>query len=194
MKILDVQYHVEKNPGRNRLLRILGYNILSITNRLRNRISRESISPKIEVSKLEDDYETFWTKVSQEYDFIINRELSYMRWRYNEKGGNYTILKASTDDKQVGLIVYRINRINQEYPQGFILDLLTENNRSDVARALIEAMLNQLKSSGVNIVFWLGIHNSVYEKTLKSKGFVDTQIGFHLFYNTYFLWRKILKN
>jgi hypothetical protein len=116
---------------------------------------------------------------------LLLRNTAHLNWRFSKLAGEYDILIAEENDELVGYIVTRLNRINPDYPRGYIIDLLTINNRLDIAKILLKKTLIELESKKANIISWLGLKNNTYDRILKSCGFVEHNVGFYLFYNTY---------
>ena len=99
-----------------------------------------------------------------------------MNWRYcDPRGGEYHVLVAKKEETVLGYIVLRINRANDEYPEGFIVDLLTLSRRYDVASSLVKEANRYFDSHEVNIVHVWAINGNPYEEVLKRNEYNDSR-------------------
>jgi len=64
-------------------------------------------------------------------------------------------------------MVLRIDRHQQDYPIGYIVDLLTLPNRLDVAMALVENAVSYLMGHHINMILCMFMKNHPYEAILK---------------------------
>ncbi len=155
----------------------LGYKTLDKVTSLKNIITAPSDVQFdfniAEISGVDDSFDYFWDKIKNNYEFMVERDASYLRWRYFDKrGGSYIIKKASSGDEFLGYIVIRINNYVKEYPSGYIMDLLTIPGRLDVAYALIQDAYDYFLKSNVNITNFLVIKGHPYETLLSNNNYV----------------------
>jgi hypothetical protein len=119
----------------------------------------------------------FWEQVKDGYDFIIEKTMDYLNWRFcDPRGGFYKVLLASDESQVVGYIVYKINRYREDYPVGYIMEVLALPDRSDVVDSLISVVVERFDSFGVNIVHAQVVKGHPYESLLKRHGFVDSRV------------------
>ena len=69
----------------------------------------------------------------------------------------------------------RINRYTKDYPKGYIVDLLTLPDRSDVLENLLINSLEIFNDNKINVVNCLSIKNHPYESILKRHGFINSR-------------------
>jgi hypothetical protein len=159
IKIDDVSKHFkntkETDPLKKTLLEIGIYGsktLNKITNSL-TEISQPKNTIFKEITRFDDRINTFYDKVKPHYNFIVERTKDHVNWRYCDKrGGDYKVWIAEKGDEVVGYLVLRINRIDKDYPLGYIMDLLALNNRGDVAEYLVKFAVDYFDEMRVNVV------------------------------------------
>ncbi len=189
--IKDIDEQIEKMPVKNPRLVKTGFKIAATVNRLL-RSSYEGKRGELVIRRVHDfdtRAEAFYRKVAEEYDFIVERSLPYLTWRYTDpRKGRYEIMIAEENDEILGYCVSFINRFRKDYPIGYIVDLLSSPKRTDVMSALLEEAVRHFKDNEVNIVTALGVDGSPLEKVMNRKGFLDSRVRLNIF-----LGRKGLK-
>jgi hypothetical protein len=126
----------------------------------------------IERHEFDDKYNTFWNKISREYEFIIDRNPGYVNWRYNDpRGGIYQTFFALEDESMLGLLVLRINKIKESYPTGHIVDILVFPERPDAYDILLRKATDFFDKLGINCIFSWVLKGHPWEKIYKNHGF-----------------------
>ena len=82
---------------------------------------------------------------------------------------------AEEDDSIVGYSVVRINKYDQDYHKGYIVDLLSLPDRFDVSEALIQEAVELFDYSKVNFIDCLAVRNSQLAEGLLRCGFLDSR-------------------
>jgi len=141
--------------------------------RLNYSMGKKSLIIK-DIHKFDERFDDFWLEVSKDYDYILIRDRAYLNWRYcDPRGGLYTIKVAEELGKILGYVVLRINRYQENYLIGNIVDVLILPERKDVLESLIEESINFFINADVDHVnCWL-IRDHPYEKSLKKFSFLD---------------------
>lgn len=115
----------------------------------------------------------FWSKVSREYCFIIDRNNRYVNWRYNDiRGGKYIRFFAFEDEVILGMLVLRINYSDNDYPVGSIVDIITFPDRPDVYEELLKKANEYFDHMEINRVNKLVLQRHPFEQ-------IDIKYGFH---------------
>jgi predicted N-acetyltransferase YhbS len=136
-----------------------------------------------EVTSFGLEINKFWEQLKTGYDFIVEKTMEYLNWRYcDPRGGFYKILLARDDDRVIGYIVYKVNRFREEYPRGNIMETLALPDRGDVIEALIKEVVARFDLMDVNIVHAQIIKGHPYAAMLKRHGFVDSRVKPYLTY------------
>jgi hypothetical protein len=123
-------------------------------------------------------FDKFWENLTPRYTRIISRKSEYLNWRYADKrGGNYETFAAFEGNDLQGFIVLRTRKIDEEYPPrgGYIVDLITLNDRLDVANHLINHALMIFMKNNIEDVRYWGIRGNPYTDLLISKGFATSR-------------------
>ena len=155
VRVKNLDLHFKMAPSDNVWMKKIGYRILNIINDIFN-ASATSLDENIiikEISKFDNRVDVFWEQISDDYSFIVERRQEYLNWRYcDPRGGDYHVLIAEEGGSLLGYCVYRINKYYEEYPRGYVVDLLTLSDRSDVSSALLQRAVEFFDESNVNII------------------------------------------
>ncbi len=171
MKLNDIDEY------RSKWFKKMGYRLLKNFNTLTNRNIPKTSDFQIEPTiKFDERANHLLEKNKKEYGYILERDKNYLNWRYADpRGGAYRIWSAVEEGNLLGFIVSRINRYEKDNPIGYIMDLLVDPGRLDVADSLMHAGLEYLDDEGVNVMYFLGIEGGFLEKVLRRNGFVNSR-------------------
>ena len=181
--IKDVEQFIKaRNLGYSIFYKI-GINFIKIINKINpHRIKlKEKFEGKIRDSyRFDDRFENLWTKISEDYEYILLRDKNFLKWRYgDQRGGKYHVKIAKTSSKLLGYAVLRIKKNSRNYSVGYIVDLLALPNHLNAVDALVRESVKFFMNKGVNeILYWVP-KNHPYAKFLKKYCF------FHLPPNPY---------
>ena len=186
VKIRDVNKHIEKMPPKDPTLKKYGYLSLETWNKIQRRVtSRQTPDKDIEVRPLKrfnEKTDDLWGRVRDNYDFTVERTQDHCNWRYmDERAGAFAVLHAEKDGTTLGYIALRVNRHKEDYPIGFIVDLLTDPSERDAAHLLIRDAIEYFNQEEVNLVTGLSTKNDYHMKALTNNGFLDTREQINLF-------------
>ena len=188
VRIRNIDLQLQAMPVDNAWLIKLGFHIMKLFNKFKNIFNRNQFKEHgfliKEITNFDKRIDEFWDEVSSHYNFIAERDLEYLNWRYcDTRAGDFTIKMIEENNRILGYSVLSINQHLKGYPVGFIVDLLAESDRLDVVNALIEDALNYFDSYDINVINYQVVKNHIYEKVLKKQGFLDSRITFYLFYH-----------
>jgi len=188
VRIRDIDRQIDAMPIENAWFYKLGFRATKLFNDIKyaSGVSDE-VEKEIrirEIHAFDEKIDHFWEEVSKHYDFILERNRSYLNWRYcDTRAGDFIIKQAENDRGEIlGYIVVKINRYRKEYPIGYVVDLLTLPNQLEVARVLTDDAVNLFDSMDVNIVSLLVPKHHPHEEVLKRFGFLDSRKKLQLFY------------
>ena len=178
VRIHDIKLHLKMIPTENALIKKYGYHLVKALNRVKNSFTRTpSITPGLhieDVNRFDDRIEVFWEEIKDGYKFIQERNKKHLNWRYcDSRGGDYAIKQAEEDGSITGYIVMRVNRYREDYPMGYIIDLMTLPDRFDVADALIKEAIHYLDELEVNIIQCCTVKDHPYEKLYQRHGLMN---------------------
>ena len=135
------------------------------------------------VDQFDERVDLLWDAVEENYLFITERKSVYLNWRYRDpRGGVYTVKQAVQDDEMCGYIVLRINSW-EDQREGFIVDILTLQDRYDCFDALVGEGLRFFDEAGVNVINYCGVTGHPYIKSLRKFGFLDSGTFVNIYYN-----------
>jgi len=185
VKVKDVDAHFKKNPGSYNWMNKIGYKFLSkLSSRFNVRGNFDVEITVRRISNFDPKIEEFWNRVKNDYVHIIERNKEYLDWRYcDHRGGNYFIITADRQEEILGFIVLRINMIRPEYPVGHIVDFLALQEDASAMHLLIQNAITFFDDNNVNIVHYLGVRKSRYQKILESYGFLDSRVQTYIFFS-----------
>lgn len=147
----------------------------------------ETKSDEININKIslfDEAFEKFSNRLQQSYDYLVVRDSDYLNWRYcDPRGGTYEVFSANDNGEVVGFLVLRNFQKERVYPKngGYIVDLITLPERSDIYDALIFHALDYFDSVSVQSVRWWGLKNSMIYELLMKRGFLVSK-NLNLFY------------
>ena len=185
--INDIERQLEAYPMDKSWLIRLGYPPLKFFNVFKTKFSLTKLdSSKIEVKDVimfDERIDLFSKQIENSHDFIVSRPKSYLNGRYcDPRGGDHRVKQAIENDEVLGYLVLKINRY-QEYPVGFIVDLLALPGRFDVVEALIHSAMSYFEANDVNLINYQQVKGYPFTGLLEKIGFLDSRLSLHLFYN-----------
>jgi hypothetical protein len=134
------------------------------------------------VKEFDNAIDDFWVRVSGDYDFIVERTRDVLNHRYcHPKNPKYRVLQATCGGETLGFIVLRINRYHQEYPIGYIIDLLAVKREDRAIHQLLEEAMNYFRENRVNIVNLQIPQGHPYTRIAGLHGFLDSRVKLHLY-------------
>ena len=97
-------------------------------------------------------FDEFWERVKSKYEIIGVRDSKYIVWRYIHMPlRNYEIAMATENGKPMGYIIGRITNV-ADMSCGMIVDFLVEENREEIAAALLKYMEQRFFSQKAGLV------------------------------------------
>jgi hypothetical protein len=107
-----------------------------------------------------------------EHDFIFQRSLEDFRWRYRDpRGGEYTVKYAAKDNEIIGYVVLG-EKIVDNYPVGYIVELISLQEFSLVQDRLIGEAVEYFRERRVNLILFLSVSGKSMEHFLRRHMFV----------------------
>jgi len=180
IRIKNAGYHLGKKKASYKLIKKFGISFMKIANRILYgtiNYKKESVSNDIySIENFDDRFNDFWSKIGDDYDFIIVRDNSYLNWRYMDvRGGKSLVYVYEEKGEIIGFVVLKINRHDPDYPEGYIADIIALPERSDVAERLLAKSVKFFNGNNINAVYCLNIKGHPFEKLLRRAGFVDSR-------------------
>jgi hypothetical protein len=200
VKIQDLELHLQNRPSDKEILLKMGYSTLKTINKLKISINSKpikSVDYSIEeIKKFDERIDRFWDKIKGSFGFIIDKNLKYLNWRYDEhSSGNYVIRQVVQGDEILSYIVLGIKDYN-DYKEGYVMDLLASPKRADIVEPLLREGCSILNGMGINVIYYLVNHNSPYQDISSKIGFLNSykhpNIGCH--FNDLALYNKIRRS
>ena len=197
-RIHDVGLQLRKQPMKFGYIYRSGGHLLKLANKCRNALQPYRPSSydfyMEKIIHFDERVEGFWEEIRDHYHFIVERSRDYLNWRYcDPRGGDYLVKIVQRDAKILGYMVLRIDRHQQDYPIGYIIDLLTLPNRLDVATALVENAVSYFDGHRINMILCMFMKNHPYEAILKRNGFIVKRERIPLFYKAYAEIKELTK-
>lgn len=122
------------------------------------------------VSSFSDEIYKLYKKVSANYDWIVERSMKYLNWRFIKNPDDYSVWLVQDNQETLGYVVLKYG-IWKNLKVGYIVDYLTDEERPDVFTKLILHTLSLFRKAKVDMVSSWAVKNSYYYKTLKTFGF-----------------------
>jgi GNAT superfamily N-acetyltransferase len=190
IRIHDIDLHFKMYQSKYSWLKKYVFYLIKFFNKLNSALSVSHKSEQTfriyEIANFDDRINVFWDEVKNYYNFIVEKSKDYLNWRYCDlRGGNYIIRIAEVEGIILGYSVLRINRYREEYPVGYIVDLLTLPHRLDVADALVKDAIEYFDSNNINYNEYLSIKDHLYKKIFQRQGFVKRRLKMVTFFELY---------
>jgi GNAT superfamily N-acetyltransferase len=103
----------------------------------------------VSIERFGDDADQLWSKAAEGYAFAVVRDSRYLNWRFADCPTPYKMWRALRGGATAGFIVISKNRHNTV---GRVIDLFTEKNDMEAARALLATGMGNLLESGIREV------------------------------------------
>ena len=159
----------------------IGYTLFSQLTKLNVNRAKDNYEIS-EIDRFQDGMDEFWSKISEYYHYIVERDRAYLNWRYCDPVNDYSVFIAEENGEVLGFIVLDVVEKQRDYPEGYVLDLITLPGREGVADGLLGSALKLFDVRGVNAVNCLLIADHPIEASLRRGGFVDSMSENNLFY------------
>jgi hypothetical protein len=138
------------------------------------------------VPAFDERINAFWKNIRGQYNIMVQRDFSFLNWRYCKKPGNdYRILQAERDKDIVGIMIVKFED-SGDVRTGYIMDCLA-SKESNLAENLVRTGLVFLSRNNVDNVF-VRLSRGDYLFNIFSKiGFIPSEcaLGTHVVYKTY---------
>jgi hypothetical protein len=177
VKIYDMNKHIKHlSPSTSQ---VIGYKTLNFLNTIKNKFTVKNTFHNKEIyciDRFDEQINSLWNDVKNDYNFIVERRMYYMNWRYfSPKGNLYKVFAASSNGVLQGYLVTKINYRNEHYPVGEMVDLLVRPESSSAAYELLRDGLAFFESQGVNLVLWQSVLGHPYVKVAEYFGIFDSR-------------------
>jgi hypothetical protein len=175
VKILNVKRVIEKGIS-NKILSIL----ISPFVRIYLNIAQRGKKPEsvkdfsiIRIYEFDGRFDDFWKAVSKEHKIIMDRDRTYLNWRYaGDPNENYIIMAAEKDEAIMGLAVIRtIDRFDLR--SGALVELIALPGKEYVLPWLISNIADYFKSQKVDLVACAIQKNTKAYNALRQCGFTN---------------------
>jgi GNAT superfamily N-acetyltransferase len=179
----------------------IGYRILSVINNIRNIIIPKYKSIKnleiIKVKKFDHKINQLWDDVKDDYYLITEKSEDYLNWRYcDSRGGNNRVWVAKESEGIEGYVAVKVNKLDPEFPIGYIMEISSKRGREHILGTLIEKAINYLTDEEAIAIYYTINSGHTYTSTIKRHGFIDSRRQKRVFYKVYkdFEDLELLKN
>jgi hypothetical protein len=186
VRIRDIDKQLRAMPVERAWFWRLGFQVARLVNNIQNAFRGSMLVNQCLHIKGTTVFDTridhFWREVVDHHGFIVERSSDYLNWRYcDQRAGDFFVKLVEDDGHILGYSVLRVNRYFEEYPVGYIVDLLALPNRLDAVEALVMDAVNYFDEQNINIVNSLVVKNHPYVEILNRYGFLDSRIKLQLF-------------
>jgi len=130
-----------------------------------------------QVFSFDEDIDSFWKKISDNYNIIVVRDKKYLNWRYvNVPDKKYIIYIAKENNEICGYIIFRceIQKENRKY--GSIYDIIALKNRPDIIYSLLDKTIEYFNKENIDFIHCSMLADNKIIKLFKNKGFIFSQV------------------
>lgn len=184
VRIIDPSLHFGR---KNQTINTLAFKSIAAFTRARKTINpitedTEDITVK-QVKLFDERVNSLCIGALEHSRFMIVRDRDYLNWRYcDPRGGEYSVYIAEKDEDIIGYMVLRINQYYEDYPTGYLVDLLVDPEYLNAYLPLLDAQKEFFEASDINYVKTWSIDNR-NSKYLLNVGFVPKPEKIHLMIN-----------
>lgn len=119
--------------------------------------------------QFEERHEPFVADALSQFDFVADRSIAYLNWRYcDERGGPFTVRVAERQGEALGFAVTRVFAGTAQ-----IADILARPGRLDVAESLIRDAIALANEGGAKVITTRLPKYHPYRDALVRAGFFD---------------------
>ncbi len=178
IRIKNIKKHLEMVDSRPSIIKEKGFELLRFSQSVKglifkSRSDKSGVEIK-DINKFDYTVNDFYTRIKHSFNFILERDMNYLNWRYCDiRGGDFKVKLASENGEILGYIVTRINKYKPEYPTGWIIDLTVDPSRPEVAASLIEDALNFIDDEEVNVSRYWILKGHPLNRVFNDYGFAD---------------------
>jgi hypothetical protein len=178
-KIKDIDLHFRIKKRKYTQLRKSLFHLNNKYNGLINYINPINIEKKYPISEIkyfDDRITDFWDNIKDHYKYIVEKTRNYLNWRYcDQRGGKYKIKIIEQNNSILGYMILSIRKSNINYPEGYIIDMMTLPNYSYLKNTFIEDAINYFNNQDINIIKTLTISKHSNETMFKKHGFIQSE-------------------
>lgn len=124
-----------------------------------------------QVSEFPKDIYSLFEKVSKNYDWILDRSLTYLKWRYLKNPDSYSIWVAERNSETSGYLVIKVGKW-QSLKVAYLADFLSDESSPEIFISLFLHAISKLSQDGIDMLSVWTAANSFYHKILKRYGFI----------------------
>jgi GNAT superfamily N-acetyltransferase len=179
VRIRDIDLHLQKRPMENESILRLGYLAYAALNKIKTTLITELKSKENyiteEIKSFDERIDEFWENVKGGYSFILEKNHTYLNWRYcDPRGGDFAVRQVVKDGAVLGFIAIQLTRLDG-YLEGFVMDLLALPGRLDVVDALLKDGCDYFDKLGVNAFYYMVVDGHPYQEISEKIGFVNSR-------------------
>jgi hypothetical protein len=175
VKIDDLNLHIEKT-GKISLTQKYGFKAIKLFNKvIKTKSNNEEDNVDIiQVNQFNEEVDKFWNKICGNYNFIVERKMTYLNWRYCDTNcNNYIVFKAEKNNEFMGYMVLKILINEDNYQYGYIVDII--GIKKEIVNILLKMAINFFKENSVNIIQWQITQNHPYIILAVEHNFVNSR-------------------
>lgn len=188
VRIIDIKKHLKEKEGEQGFVKEYGFKTLNIFQKILRKIRREktSIKNELEVKKVkrfDERINYFWNEIKDLYDFIIVRDSKYLNWRFcDPRGGEHNIFLFEKNGEIIGYSVLRINRYEENYPVGNVVDLVCLPRDESIQIEIFKHAVEFFEDRDINCILFLAVGNSSQIEDAKKFNFITAPKDFRMWF------------
>jgi hypothetical protein len=136
------------------------------------------------ISEFNENINIFWENLKSHYYFTTVKNREYLNNRFCDiRGGNYSVFLTKEGEEPLGYLVARINHARD--PVGYIVELMTLHDRSDVVDELFFQADRYFEENNVNVSRLWGLKGSSLIESAGKHGYADNRRNIFVWFSTY---------
>lgn len=114
-------------------------------------------------------YDKFWNIIKKQYKLSVNKDFTYLKWRYETlPTRDYKLFYFEDNGEIVGLVILRAEHV-WGFDVGLIMDLLVIDGYAKISKILLSYAKNVFKKSKIDFI--AALHSKTYEYDLFKKSY-----------------------
>jgi Acetyltransferase (GNAT) domain len=119
----------------------------------------------VPIERFGEEIDQLWQRASAGYDFALERDSSYLNWRFSDCPTPYKMWLAIRNAQAAGFLITSADRTS---PTGAVVDLFSERSDLEVVRALLASGVDELLKNGAQLISTWTLRSSAADSGTKS--------------------------
>ena len=127
----------------------------------------------VDTRECDGRYDAFWERIRSKYPITVNRTAAYLAWRYLQHLlFNYNIIVCQEGRTIRGLLVYRLQEIQEQTQRFLVCHLVDFISEDEVEESLLHELVRRMRQKQADLVDF-HFSGPFHLEALQAQGFVE---------------------